>query len=114
MSTQSKPAQPNISAIWGEGNITEQPSAGSPRAILSFTRLGFIAATLLSGGPGLRRPSLGSPAAYANSARPRPLRPRRAAGASLNPIPRQASFATPQAPALAPRALAPEPWLPHC
>src|SRR5581483_3881822 len=26
----------------GEGNITEQPSAGSPRAILSFMRLGFM------------------------------------------------------------------------
>src|SRR5215472_4824195 len=47
MSTQSKPAHPNISTICGEGNMTEQPSAGSPRAILSFMRLAFIAARLL-------------------------------------------------------------------
>ena len=41
--TQSKPAMPSISTICGEGNITEQPSAASPRAIFSFMRLGFIA-----------------------------------------------------------------------
>src|SRR5215831_16845063 len=47
MSTQSNPAHPNISTICGEGNMTEQPRAGSPRAILSFMRLGFMAARLL-------------------------------------------------------------------
>ena len=43
ISTQSKPAMPSISTICGEGNITEQPNAGSPRAIFSFMRLGFMA-----------------------------------------------------------------------
>ena len=42
INTQSKPANPSISTTCGEGNITEQPSAGSPRAIFSFMRLGFI------------------------------------------------------------------------
>src|SRR5262249_38111695 len=43
MSTQSNPAHPNISTICAGGEKTEQPSAGSPRAILSFMRLGLIA-----------------------------------------------------------------------
>ncbi len=43
ISTQSKPAWPSISTTCGEGNITEQPSAGSPRAIFSFMRLGLMA-----------------------------------------------------------------------
>ena len=42
-STQSKPAWPSISTICGDGNITEQPSAGSPAAAASaFMRFGFI------------------------------------------------------------------------
>ena len=41
-STQSKPAKPNISTICGDGNITEQPSAGCPASSLAFMRFGFI------------------------------------------------------------------------
>src|SRR5262249_8756119 len=81
MSTQSKPAHPNISTICGEGNMTEQPGAGSPRAILPFMRLAFITARLLLS----EQPSTGVHPATALGCPSPPTLARPATGGALEP-----------------------------